>query len=120
MGQPVNLEDETNLKDELNESLPRFGLEGWKVVLIPDEKQTIGGQVLAEEKTILVFEKDHVKARDALIHEVVEIKLQPLIAEYQEAVNSLIKLVERLTYREKERAINDLVPYLRYVFDDKK
>lgn len=108
------------LQDELNEALPRFGLGGWRVVLIPDEKQTLGGQVLSKERTILVFEKDPEKARDALLHEVVEIKIQPLIAEYQEAINSLIKLVENLTYREKERVIKDIVPYLRYVFEDKK
>ena len=115
----MNLKDKS-LQDELSEALPRFGLGEWRVVLIPDEKQKVGGQVLAEEKTILVFEKDPVKARDALLHEVVEIKIQPLIVEYQESVNALIKLVERLSYREKERVIKDIVPYLRYVFEDKK
>ena len=114
------MEEDKSLEDELSEVLPHFGLEGWRVVLIPDEKQKVGGQVLAEEKTILVFEKNPEKARDILIHEVVEIILQPLIAEYQETVNALIKLVERLTYREKERVIKDLVPYLRYVLENNK
>ena len=116
----INLEDKMAVETEMNRALPRFGLDGWKAVLIPDEKQKVGGQVLAEEKTILVFEKDPEKARDALLHEVLEIKIQPLIAEYQETINALIKLVERLSYREKERVIKNIVPYLRYVFEDKK
>ena len=116
----INLEDKMAVETEMNRALPRFGLDGWKAVLIPDEKQTLGGQVIAKEKTILIFEKDPAKARDILLHEVLEIKIQPLIADYQEAVNALIKLVERLNYRQKERVIKDLVPYLRYVFEDKK
>ena len=114
----MNLENKS-LENELKDVLPHFGLEGWKVIWAPDEKQTLGGQVLAEEKTILVFEKDPEKARDALLHEIVEIKLQPLIAEHQEIENSLIKVIERLTYSEKERVIKDLVRYLRYVFEKK-
>jgi len=116
----VNLEAKTNLENELNDVLPHCGLEGWRVVLIPDEKQKVGGQVLAEEKTILVFENDPEKARDTLLHEIVEIKLQPLMAEHEEIENALIKVIERLLYREKEKFIKDLVPYLRYVFKDKK
>jgi hypothetical protein len=116
----VNSEDEAKLENEMNKSVHYFGLDGWKVIWVPDEKQKVGGQVLSEERTILVFEKDPEKVKDAFFHEILEIKLQPLIAEYQDAINALIKVIERLTYREKERVVKDIVPYLRYVFEDKK
>jgi len=116
----VNLEDETKLENEMNKSLHYLGLDGWKVIWVPDEKQKVGGQVLSEERTILVFEKDPEKVKDAFFHEILEIKLQPLIAQNQEIINALIKLIERLNYREKERFIKEILPFMRQLFEDKK
>ncbi len=114
----MNSEDETNLQDELNEALLRLGLEGWEAVWSPDPSQKVNGQVLSEQKTIIVFSKDPKKAMDILLHEAVEVMIQPLIAQYQETINGLIKIIERLTYREKERTINEIVPCLRHVYED--
>jgi len=116
----VNLKDEIDLESNMNRALIHLGLEGWEAVWHPDPSQKVNGQVLSEQKTIIVFSEDPKKAMDVLLHEIIEVKIQPLIAEYQEMINGLIKVIERLTYREKERAINDIVPYLRHVFGDTK
>lgn len=113
----MNVKD---LEDEFNDALLSLGLEGWEAFWCPDPSQKVNGQVLSEQKTIIVFSEDPKKARDVFLHEVIEVKIQPLIAQYQETINGLIKIIERLTYREKERTINDIVPYLRHVFEDKK
>lgn len=114
----MNSKDETNLQDELNDALLRLGLVGWEAVWHPDPSQNVNGQVLSEQKTIIVFSEDPEKAREILLHEAVEVKIQPLIAQYQETINGLIKVIECLTYREKERTINEIVPCLRHVYED--
>ena len=116
----MNLKEDKSLQDELCETLPHFGLDGWKVIWVPDEKQTLGGQVLAEEKTILIFEKVPGKARDSFLHEVLEVKLQKLIGNQIDTINGLIKIIQELNHVEKERTINELVPLIRHVFESKK
>lgn len=119
----MNLEETSDLQDEMNQTLKRLGLGEWTVIFMPGKKhevneRVLNGQVLPKDKTILIFSKDAEKAKDTLLHEFLEIKLQPLIAEYRETSNHLIKVIERLLYREKERTIKDLIPLLRYVYEE--
>ena len=114
----MELEDKMTLEIEMNLALLRLGLVGWEAVWHPDPSQKVNGQVLSEQKKIIVFSEDPEKAREILLHEAVEVKIQPLIAQYQETINGLIKIIERLTYRKKERTINEIVPCLRHVYED--
>ena len=133
--------DDKSLQDKMNLVLIPLGLEGWKAMWEPDTSQKVNGRVIVEQKTIIVFTKDPEKAKDVFLHEVIEIKIQPLITQYQETINGLIKIIagftegdkesqetvngfiriiERLTYLDKERVINTIVPLIRHVFGDNK
>ncbi len=127
----MNLKKETNLQDEVDETNPklsledkmnqvlrRIGLAEWTALWSPDSSKEINGQVLAEQKTILVFSEDPEKAQDSFLHEVLEVKLQKYIDNEYVTINGLIKIIEQLRNREKERMINDLVPIIRHLFNE--
>lgn len=137
----LNLEEDKSLQDKMNRALIPLGLEGWEVMWEPDSSQKVNGRVLAEQKVIIVFAEDPERAKDVFLHEVIEIKIQPLITQYQETINGLIrmlggltdfdedsqktvdefiKIMGRLIYLDKERVINTMVPLIRHVFEDKK
>ena len=137
----VNLKEDKSLQDKMNRALIPLGLKEWEVIWEPDATQKVNGRVLAEQKIIIVFTEDPERAQDVFLHEVIEVKIQPLITQYQEAINGLvkilegltdfdkdsqetvngfIKIMERLIYLDKERMINTMVPLIRHVFDDKK
>ena len=67
----MSLKDETNLQDELsdaplpldledkmNQVLRRIGLSEWTTLWVPDSSKEVNGQVIVEQKTILVFSED--------------------------------------------------------------
>lgn len=121
----MKLEDKLNLQNEMNQTLRCLGLDGWSVIFMPGKKHEVNGrvlegQVIPDEKTILIFNEDPEKAKATLIHEFIEIKIQPLIAAHQEATNAQIKAIERLLYREKERMIKEMTPLLRHFFEEKQ
>lgn len=137
----MNLKDKTRLQDDMNRALIPLGLEGWEVMWEPDTSQKVNGRVIVEQKIILVFTRDPERAKDVFLHEVIEIKIQPLITQYREAINGLIniladltkndkksqetvdgfiRIIERLIYLDKERVINTIVPLIRHVFGDNK
>lgn len=114
----MELEHKMSVEDEMNRVLNRIGLSEWEAVWVPDSSTKVDGQVIIEQKTILVFAEDPDKARDALLHEVVEIKLRKLIDNHYDMINGLIKIIQDLNYVEKERTINELVPLIRHVFEE--
>jgi len=118
MGQPVNSEEDKSLQDKMNMALRRIGLEEWEAIWAPDPSKKVNGQVIPEQKTILVFSEDPEKAGDSFLHEVLEVKLQKYIDNNYETINGLIKIIEQLIHRDKERTINDLVPLIRYLIED--
>ncbi len=125
----------------MNLALKSLGLEEWTALWEPDSSQKVNGRVIAEQKIIIVFTEDPERAKDVFLHEVIEVKIQPLITQYQETINGLtkiiagltesdkesqetvngfIRIIERLTYLDKERVINTIVPLIRHVFGDNK
>lgn len=125
----------------MNMALIPLGLEGWKAMWEPDTSQKVNGRVIVEQKIIIVFTEDPERAKEVFLHEVIEIKIQPLITQYREAINGLIniladltkndkksqktvdgfiRIIERLIYLDKERMINTMIPLIRHVFEDKK
>lgn len=93
--------------------LEHFGLEGWHVHWVPRPSADKRGQVLPESRLILLFDESLEDARDTLLHEILEIKLQPMIQPYRTLVNTLIQWSEDQIYQVKEKAIDDLIPLLR-------
>ena len=114
----MELKHKMNVEAEMNRVLSRIGLSEWEALWVPDSSTKVNGQVITEQKTILVFSEDPEKARDTLLHEVIEIKLKKLIGNHYDMINGLIKIIQELNYVEKERTINELVPLIRHVFDE--
>ena len=114
----MNLEDKMAVETRMNRTLERIGLSEWTALWAPDPSKKVNGQVLSEQKTIIVFSEDPEKAKDSFIHEVLEVKLQKYIDNEYVTINGLIKIIEQLRHREKERMINDLVPLIRHLFDE--
>ena len=109
---------EVDLEDKMNQVLRRIGLAEWTAIWAPDSSKEVNGQVMVEQKTILVFNEDPEKAKDSFLHEVVEVKLRKLIGNHYETINGLIKIIQELNHVEKERTINELVPLIRHLFDE--
>lgn len=107
-----------SLETDMNRALGRIGLEEWTVLWVPDASKEVNGQVLSEQKTILVFCEDPEKAKDSFLHEVVEVKIRKLIGNHYNTINGLIKIIQELNHVEKERTINELVPLIRHLFDE--
>lgn len=113
----MNVKD---LEDELNDAFLSLGLDGWEAFWCPDPSEKVNGRVLSEQKIIIVFSEDPKKARDVFLHEVIEVKLRKLIGNYIKTVNGMIEIIQDLNHAEKERTIDELVPLIRHVFEDKE
>ena len=96
---------------QMNDYVNKFGLSGWKVLWVPDPSQP-RGKVLTGTKTILLHDEDPEDAMEALVHEILEIKLMPMLRPYRQLVNSLIEHINLQIYQQKEQTINDLLPFL--------
>lgn len=114
----VELKDREILENEMNLALRRIGLLEWKALWMPDPSKEIKGQVIVEQKTILVFSEGPEEAKDSFLHEVIEVKLRKLVGNHYETINGLIKIIQELNHVEKERTINGLVPLIRHLFDE--
>lgn len=110
----------TILENKMNRVLRGIGLTEWTALWAPNPSKDINGQVLAEQKTILIFSENPAKVRDSFLHEILEVKLQKYIDDDYVTVNGLIKIIEQLRHRHKERMINDLIPLIRHLFDEEK
>lgn len=97
---------------KFNETIKRLGLSEWTVLWEPGSTQPSRGQVFPEAKTIIVHDKEPEAAMETLLHEVVELKLRPMLKPYRTLVNALIKWADERVYEAKEKAIEDLLPFL--------
>ena len=98
--------------------LETFGISGWIVVWNPDHTKNSRGQILPKTKTILIHDEEPEAARDTLIHEILELKLRPMLKPYRSLVNSLIAWADSQVYIEKEKAIENIIPLI-IKFDEK-
>lgn len=100
----------TGLEEELNEALRRLGLMDWTVVWDPDPSEKERGLILPESRIILIHDKAQKAALETLAHECLEIKMRSMIAPWRETVNALLRALEKVSYFEKEKVIDSLVP----------
>ena len=101
-----------DIEEKLNGTIKLLGLSGWTVIWEPSPTQSSRGRILPETKTILIHDNEPEAAMETLIHEILEIKLRPILRPYRTLVNSLIDWADKQTYEAKERAIEDLLPFL--------
>ena len=100
------------IEDKMNEAIKSLGLNEWTVLWEPDPTQPSRGQVLLESKTIIINDEGPEDALKTLLHEALEIKLRPMLKPYRTLVNALIEFADGQVYEAKEKAIEDLLPFL--------
>lgn len=107
-------------ENEMNNALRRIGLKGWSVVWSPDPTEKARGLILPDERVILISDVNEDAAYDTLAHEYLEIRLQAMNKAKNATINALLKALEKIFYEEKEREIDNLVPFVLKIMRDKK
>jgi hypothetical protein len=110
------------VESKMNILLERLGL-GYSVKWIPNENMK-HGKILQNEKIIVIFDKSEDEAWNTIIHEILELKLQPLLSYYRDLVNILISFIEDHIYREKERFLevlpSDVLTVMKFIEEAKR
>ena len=106
------------LEEHMNEILHLFGLQEWYVLWEPDIKTEFKGECFPDDMSILISGRPE-DAVETLIHEILEIKLRPLLGAYMSAINQLMTLVDKLLYSTKERFLQDITPLMVQAIQDK-
>ena len=96
----------------MTETLYKLGLGEWRVTWKPGCSTSKRGEALPENKLILVYDEDESRARETLLHEVLEIKLRGVTQPYRSLVNALLEWADKISYEQKEKAIDSLIPLL--------
>ena len=104
------MEDKTKIEKELNMALRYLGLRGWTVVWEPEPSEKAQGLIVPEDNIILLSDEMPLDAFETLAHEYVELKLQAMVESRNATINALLKALQEIYYKEKERGIDSLVP----------
>jgi len=114
----IDIKDIEECEKLFNDIVRMIGLD-ITVVYSPDPDAKDHGQYIPKEKLIILYDEDPDEAFKSLIHEVVEIRLYPLIKKYRLLVNTLIKYIdERLEY-EKELTIERIVKDMLTIIEER-
>lgn len=106
----MELNDRVHVERELNLAIRCLGLSEWSVVWAPDPSGKARGLILPDDKIILISDEEPDAAYDTLAHEYLEIRLQGMVESRNATINALLKALQEIYYREKERGIDSLVP----------
>jgi len=96
---------------KMNEILKSLGLGEWQAIWEPDSTQP-RGQIRPESRIILIHDNKPEEVLKTLIHEIVELKLRPMLKPYRTLVNALLGWADEQAYESKEKVIEDLLPFL--------
>lgn len=99
-------------ESKMNKFVKNLGLSGWMVIWEPDPTQNSRGQILPETKTIIVYDEEPEAAMGTLLHEILELKLRPMLQPYRSLVNALIEWADSQVYLEKEKTIEAILPFI--------
>lgn len=102
----------------MNEILHLFGLQEWYALWEPDMEEEFKGEVFPDDMSIVISGRPE-DAVETLIHEILEIKMKSLLGAYMTTINQLMTLVEKLLYRDKERFLRDITPFMVQSIQDK-
>jgi len=106
----LKLEDKTKVENEFNMALKCLGLREWTVVWNPALSEKARGLIIPEDKIILISDGKPEDAYETLAHEYLEIRLQTMVESRNATINALLKALQEIYYKEKERGIDSLVP----------
>lgn len=112
MAQKLTVITRKNVEARMNRLLQRLGLS-FTVQWVPDPTKNNHGSVNMCEGIINIHDSTEPEAWVTLEHEVLELKMRPAFFLYRGIVNSLIDLIEKATYREKEKFLESLPTILK-------
>lgn len=104
------MEDKKKVENEFNMALNCLGLREWNVVWDPEPSEKAHGLIIPEDKIILISDEKPMDAFETLAHEYLEIRLQAMVESRNSTINALLKALQEIYYKEKERGIDSLVP----------
>jgi len=96
------------LESELNKILKRFGYE-YKAIIIDDPNRDKYGEIDTKNKIIYIYTSDEKRVYRILLHEIIELELNPLINKYIRFINKLMEYIQEELYRDKERTIKEFI-----------
>ena len=108
----MDLRNKMRVENEMNRALGRLGLTGWSVVWDPEPSEKARGLILPDDRVILISDGNEEAAYETLAHEVLELRLRAMNKAKNHTINALLKALEKIFYEEKEREIDNLVPFV--------
>jgi len=94
-------------EERMSEVCKRLGMP-FKVAWTPDPSMSEHGKVDLKNRVIHIFDLNERDAWATLTHEILELKIRPLLSFYRSLVNTLIEFIEKHVYREKEKFLESL------------
>lgn len=100
------------LEERMNRTLDSVGLRGWTAIWDPDHSKERRGESFPRSRTILIHDEEPDEAMETLLHEVLEVKMRPMLHPLFETVNGLIEVIQKLVYQQKEQVLDEVTPLL--------
>jgi len=91
----------------MNMILERLGIP-LRAVWHPDIDSNDHARIDVEEGLIIIHDVDEAEAMRSLFHEILEYRIRGLINPYRRIINSLIEVIEKLVYVEKEKVLEQI------------
>lgn len=99
-------------KKRMQDCLEQLGIS-LSVCWAPDKAKAVHGEIL--ESTLFIYDASESEAWNTFTHEVCEYKLQGVTRPYRLLVNSLIEVIEKSVYSQKEDFLESLPKILETV-----
>ena len=96
--------------DRMQECVNRLGIS-LEVAWLPNPQKDKQGEIVLSSKTLFIYSPSESEAWQTLTHELLEYKIKDVTQGYRLIVNSLIEVIEKMTYERKERFL-EFVPFL--------
>lgn len=105
---PLSEQEKTSLEKRMNAVLEALQVP-LRVVWLPSEESREHSRIIIEEGLIVLHDGSEDEAWRSLFHEILEYRFRSLISPYRELVNKLIEAIEKITYEEKERVLDQVM-----------
>jgi hypothetical protein len=105
---------QAELERELKALMEKLGISGLQIIWSPDDSCKLSGEV--KGKVIQIYEPSLEKARETLMHEVLDYLVSQPIEPFKSVTNKLIELINEEVYKRKERVVEALIE----LFDERE
>ena len=96
----------------MNEALEIVGLGDWYALWEPDLDLPNKGKCYSDDMSIIICDSDPEDSMETLVHEILELKLNPVLGDHKKIINQLMSLIQDFLYYKKELVIRDLTPFV--------